>query len=294
MINYASDDQLVRELAADLTPVSHLASPLVRVLIWLALVVGIAAGLAESQDLQPLLRRFAGSFDLCASAFGSLLTAVLACVAAFQLSLPDRKPDWVLLPLPAAALWIGASATDCLRSWTVISAGSLALGGTDHCLLFILGVSMPLSILFVLMLRSGYSLRPNLTSIAYGLASGAAAATLLNFIHVHDATASDLAIHAFAVGAVILANRIFGIRFLMTKAFRSQRNKSFDQSELTSTTLLKLTFRTPQDRTENVKDGALDNPPAFFEPVRTDHQEHIVQFNRPSRDGSRRNKPASP
>ena len=128
MINYASDDQLVRELAADLTPVSHLASPLVRILIWLALVVGIAAGLAESQDLQPLLRQFAGSFDLCASAFGSLLTAVLAGVAAFQLSLPDRKPGWVLLPLPAAAVWIGASATDCLRSWTVISAKSLALG----------------------------------------------------------------------------------------------------------------------------------------------------------------------
>lgn len=286
MIDYASDDQLVRELTTDLTPVNRLASPLVRVLVWLALVAGIAAGLALIQDLQPLVRRFAGSLDLCASALGSSLTAVLSGVAAFQLSLPDRKPSWVLLPLPAAALWIGASATDCLRSWTVISAGSLALGGTDHCLLFILGISAPLSILFIVMLRSGYSLQPNLTSIASGLASAAAAATLLNFIHVHDETASDLAVHAFAVSAVILANRIFGIRFLMTKAFGSQRNKSFSQFELTSTTPFKPMSHTLHDRIEDVKDGAPENRPAFTEPARAENQGHVIRFHRPGGDGS--------
>jgi hypothetical protein len=294
MINYASDDQLVRELTADLTPVNRLASPLVRFFVWLALVVGIAVGLAMIQDLQPLILRFGGSLDLCASATGSLLTAVLAGVAALQLSLPDRKPCWALLPLPAAALWIGASAIDCLRSWAAVSAGSIALGGTDNCLLFILAVSIPLSVLFVLMLRSGYSLRPNLTSIACGLASGAAAATLLNFVHAHDATATDLAVHAFAVCAVILANRIFGTRFLMTKAFGSQRNKSFGQFELTSTTPCKPAFRTLQDRIEDAKDDAPENRPAFSEPIRTDHKGHIIRFHRPGSDGRGRNKSANP
>jgi heme/copper-type cytochrome/quinol oxidase subunit 4 len=167
-----------------------------------------------------------------------------------------------------------------------MSGGPLTLGGTDHCLLFILGVSMPLSIIFVVMLQSGYSLRPNLTSIACGLASAAAAATLLNFIHVHDETASDLAIHAFAVSTVILANRIFGVRFLVAKTFGARRNKNADQLELTSTKSFKPTSRTPHDWTNNVKDGAPENWPASTEPARANHQGHVIRFHRPGFDGS--------
>lgn len=293
MIGYTSDDQLVRELAADLTPVRRLTSPLAWILVWLASVAGIAAALAVVQDPQTIVQRFAGSFVLCASAIGSMLTAVLASVAAAQLSLPDRKPVWALLPLPAAALWIGASATNCLKSWTMISVESLTLGGTDHCLFFILAVSMPLSILFVFMLRTGYSLRPNLTSIACGLASGAAAATLLNFIHIHDETAPDLAVHAFAVCAIISANRIVGIRFLMAEPHKPQGNKRFGQFELTSSTQFKSISHTLQDRIEDDKDSAPDNRPVFQESVRADHHGHVIRFRRPGRDGSRRNKPAS-
>jgi hypothetical protein len=286
MTNFASGDQLVQELADDLTPVSRVASPLARALVWLGVMIAIAAGLAAIQDLRPPLQRFTDSFDLCASAIGSLLTALLAGVAALQLSLPDRKPGWVLLPLPAAALWIGASATGCLRAWTDTSIGALTIGGTDHCLLFILGVSMPLSIIFILMLRSGYSLRPNLTSIACGLASAAAAATLLNFIHVHDETASDLAVHAFAVTAVVLANRIFGIRFLIAKTVGSRRNNTADQIELTNTTSFKPMSRTPQDWIDNVKDGAPENWPASADAARADHQGHVIRFHRPGCNGS--------
>ena len=211
---------------------------------------------------------------------------MLAGVAAFQLSLPDRKPSWVLLPLPAVALWIGASATGCFRSWTAMSGGPLTLGGTDHCLLFILGVSMPLSIIFVVMLRSGYSLRPNLTSISLWVASAAAAATLLNFIHVHDETASDIAVHAFAVSTVILANRIFGNWFLMTNTFEARRNKNSNQLELTSTALFKLTPRTPHDWIDNVKVTAPEYWPASTGPARTDYQGHVIRLHRPGGDGS--------
>jgi hypothetical protein len=288
MTKFASNDRLIRELAANLTPVSHLASPLLRIIVWLMPVLGIAAGLAMVQDIQPLLQRFAGSFDLCASAAGSLLTAVLAAVAALRLSLPDRKRGWALLPLPAALLWIGASAINCLRPWSVVSAGPVALGGTDNCLLFILAVSLPLSISFVLILRSGYSLRPHLTSFACGLASSAAAATLLNFIHAHDSTTSDLAVHAFAVCAVILANRIFGIRFLTTSTFTSKRNKDLGQFESTSGTRFTPTLNTPQDRMENAKYNSRDNRQDFLEPLRADHQGHIIRFHHPGGDGSGR------
>lgn len=65
------------------------------------------------------------------------------------------------------------------------------------------------------MLRRGFSLRPNLTAIIGDLACASAAATLLNFIHPYDAAATDLAVHAFAVAIVILANTLFGGRILL-------------------------------------------------------------------------------
>ena len=89
--------------------------------------------------------------------------------------------------------------------------------GTEHCLMFIIGLSLPLSLILIVMLRRGFSLRPNLTAIIGGLACASAAATLLNFIHPYDAAATDLGVHAFAVMIVIVANTIFGGRILMRK-----------------------------------------------------------------------------
>src|SRR5271167_4890384 len=116
------------------------------------------------------------------------------------------------LPLPAAVLWIGASGIGCLRG--VAETHPAWLDESERCSTFILGISIPLSILLIVMLRMGGSLRPNLTAIVGGLACASAAATLLNFVHPYDAVASDLAIRACAVGIVILANRIFGGRIL--------------------------------------------------------------------------------
>jgi hypothetical protein len=93
----------------------------------------------------------------------------------------------------------------------------MSIGDSDSCLVFILGFSLPLSLLLIVMLRRGFSLRPNLTAVVGGLACASAAATLLNFVHPYDATASDLAVHAVAVGIVMLANTLFGGRILMSK-----------------------------------------------------------------------------
>jgi CheY-like chemotaxis protein len=53
-----------------------------------------------------------------------------------------------------------------------------------------------------------------LTALIAGLASAAAAATLLNFFHPFDAAATDLAVHVFAVAIVIGANRALSGRLL--------------------------------------------------------------------------------
>jgi hypothetical protein len=217
MIVSDSNDRLIQALAADLVPMRRLAPPRLRALVWLAFVAAIAIALAMTCDIESMLRRFVAAPDLCIAAAGSMLTAVLAALAAFQLSLPDRKPFWALLPAPALVLWISASGIGCLRSWAVADIYPIPVGGTDHCLLFILALSTPLSVFLVLMLRRGCSLRPTLTSVLGGLACASAAASLLNFIHSHDASAPDMLVHAFAVGAVVLGNGLFGGLILRSK-----------------------------------------------------------------------------
>ncbi len=215
MVRSDANDRLVQALSADLTPVRRLAAPALRVLLWLAIVGAVALALAMVSDVGAMIRRLTAAPDMWVAAICSMLTAVLAAAAAFQLSLPDRKAAWALLPLPAVLLWIGASGMGCLRAWTVAEVYPMPPDQPEHCLVFILGLSLPLSLILIIMLRRGFSLRPNLTAIIGGLACASAAATLLNFIHPYDAAATDLAVHAFAVAIVILANTLFGGRILL-------------------------------------------------------------------------------
>ena len=203
----SSPEALIQSLASDLRPVRRLAPPSLRALGWLAAVGALAVALACFSDLGAMLRRLTAAPDMWLAVAGSTLTAILAAIAAFETSLPDRKPAWALLPVPGLLLWVGASGLGCLRSWFLPGTHPAALVEARDCLVFILGVSLPLSILLVLMLRRGYPLRPNLTAATGGLAAAAAAATLLNFFHPFDAAATDLVVHAGAVVLVVLAGR---------------------------------------------------------------------------------------
>ena len=186
-------------------------------LLWLAIVGAVGLALMMVSDVGAMISRLSAAPDMWLAAMGSMLTAVLAAVAAFQLSLPDRKVAWALLPLPAGLLWIGACGMGCLRPWSVPDVYPMPPSQTAGCLIFILVVSLPLSLVFIVMLRRGFSLRPNLTAIIGGLACASAAATLLNFIHPYDAALIDLAVHAFAVAIVVSANAVLGSRMLAGK-----------------------------------------------------------------------------
>lgn len=218
MIRSDLNDRLVQALGADLRPVRRLATPSLRVLMWLTTLGAVALALAMVSDLAVMMHRLMAAPDMWLAAMGSLLTTVFAAMAAFELSLPDRKAAWALLPLPALLLWIGASGMGCLRTWSIAEADLMPLDQPAHCLIYIVGMSLPLSLILILMLRRGFSLRPNLTAIIGGLACASAAATLLNLIHPYDAAATDLAVHAFAIIIVIIANTIFGRRVLMSSS----------------------------------------------------------------------------
>lgn len=207
-------DRLIGALAVNLQPVRPLWSPLGRALIWFALVAVIAAALAMFANLPAMWHRLAATPDMWLAVIGSASTAAAAALAAFELSMPDRSRAWALLPLPAFALWLGASGLGCLRAYVLPGTHVATMGEARDCLVFIVGLSLPLSAVLIVMLRRAYSLAPTLTATMAGLASAAAAATLLNFFHPYDAAATDLTVHLAAVVVVVVALRIVGSRAL--------------------------------------------------------------------------------
>jgi len=177
----SAHERLIRDLATDLAPVRRLRPPSVRALAWLAVVVATAIVLAMIADLPALGRRLAAAPDMWLAVTGSALTVILAAIAAFQLSLPDARRAWALLPLPAALLWIVASGVGCLRVWFVPGTHAADLNEARDCLIFIVGLSVPLSALLIIMLRRACPLQPGLTAAIAGLASATAAARCSTF-----------------------------------------------------------------------------------------------------------------
>lgn len=207
-----SHDDLIGRLAVDLKPVKTLASPAARAMGWLAVVAALAVVLAMIADLDALEQRLAATPDMWLAILGSTLTAASAAFAAFELSVPDRKPAWALLPLPPFLLWVAASGLGCLRGWVVPGTHVASMRETGDCLVFIVGLSVPLGAVLLLMLRRAFPLRPDLTAMTGALAVAAAAASLLNFFHPFDAAVTDLAVHVIAVAIVISAGRMLGRR----------------------------------------------------------------------------------
>jgi hypothetical protein len=206
-----SHDPLIERLAADLKPVRRV-SPGWLAVGWLFVVIVFAAYLASMSDLHAMMRRLMAAPDMWLAALGSALTGVLAVLAAFMTSVPGRSTRWALLPLPPLALWIWESGMGCARGWHLSGVHDASLGDSDDCFMFITGISLPLSLLLMVLLRWTFPLRPNLTLALGGLAAAGAAATLLNFFHPYDASVSDLVIHAVAVALVVAVNRLFGER----------------------------------------------------------------------------------
>ncbi len=213
-------NDLIDDLGAELRPVRRLRPPLLRAGGWLAAVLATGLVLASQADLPAIADRLRFVPDMWLAVLGSTMTTVLAAVAAFELSLPDRKPTWALLPIPGLVLWIAATGMGCLRAWVIPGVETATMVEARTCFTFIVSLSIPLSIVMIVMIRRGCPLRPNLTAATGGVAVAAAAATLLNFFHPYDAGATDIAVHIAAIALVVGLNRLLGGRLLTAPAFR--------------------------------------------------------------------------
>jgi hypothetical protein len=214
-------DSLIQGLAADLKPVRRLPPPALRALGWLGAVAALALALGAFADMHAVWARVTAAPDMWLAVIGSIATAILAAIAAFELSLPDARRAWAWLPLPGALLWVGASGFGCLRVWVLPETHVAVMNEARDCLFFIIALSVPLSALMLLMLRRACPLRPGLVAAIGGLAVAAAAATLLNFFHPFDAAATDLTAHGVAVALVVIANRTLSGRIFAPAHFVS-------------------------------------------------------------------------
>ena len=205
------DDATIRAPAADARGGRMPWPAAVRAVLWLDAVVLAALALALGGKL-PALGHGLGIWTWTASA-GSTLTAVLAALAAFELTAPGRGRAWGWLPVPGFALWVGASGLGCLAlpGGTDVWGDTLAEAG--ECLAFLLKISAPLLALMLFMLWRAAPLMPWRAVAMGGIASAGAAASLLALVHPHDAALLDLGAHAIAA-AVVLAVGAVAARLL--------------------------------------------------------------------------------
>lgn len=193
-------DDLIESLAAGLTPVRPLRAPAIRGLVWLVVVAAIAL-LIVLRFANPavIVGRLAVT-RIALECLGSLLTAITAILAAFELSVPGRSARWAWLPLPPFLLWLTASGMGCMANGLGIQGAHME---SAHCFIFIAAVSLPLSVGLFWMLRRTYPIAPLPVAALGTLGVAASAATLLQFFHPFDITVLDLGFHLAAVAFIV-------------------------------------------------------------------------------------------
>jgi hypothetical protein len=89
----------------------------------------------------------------------ALATGILATLATFMISLPDRSRWWLLLPLPALATWITTIGYGCFADWVGAGPDGIRFGEEVRCFALLILTSVPLAIALAAMLRYAALLR---------------------------------------------------------------------------------------------------------------------------------------
>ena len=203
---------LIEALAANVTPVRRLRPPLARATFWLSFAALILVVLAVSHGARPDLAQRLQQPTFVVGIAASLVTGVLAAIASFLLSLPDRSRGWLLLPVPALLVWISAIGYGCLTDWVSVDASGLRMVETARCFATLVLTSVPLSLVMFVMLRRAAPLRPMAVALIGSLAVAALSASALSLFHELDATIMVLMWNFGSVALLVGLGSLLGRR----------------------------------------------------------------------------------
>jgi len=211
---------LIGALVDSATPVRRLRPPLVRAALWLLLAALVLVLIVTAYGLRPDIAERLRQPVFVLSMVAALITGILAAIASFQISLPDRSRWWLLLPAPALAVWLSTIGYDCLSDWVSVGPNDNRISETVRCFATLLLTSVPLSIAMLVMLRYTALLRPTESSAMSGLAIAAMTAFSLSLVHDLDASWTILAWNLGVAGLIAGCACLFGRRLFAWTASR--------------------------------------------------------------------------
>ena len=210
---------LIERLVVEARPVRRLRSPVWRAAGWLTLAVVVVVGLGLLHGgLRPDLAAQLADRWFSVGLIASTTTGVLAALAAFISSLPDRSRLWLLLPAPAALTWLATVGVGCLTNWVAIGPDGVQWGPAAACFATLIAAAIPLSVAMFWMLRHAARLRPASTILAGGLAVAALTATALSLLHAFEASAMILLWNFGTAGLVLATDAALGPRRILRSA----------------------------------------------------------------------------
>jgi hypothetical protein len=215
---------LIRSLATNATPVKRLRPPLVRAASWLLIAAAIMALMTISHGVRPQFTERMQDAVFAINMISSLLTGVLATIATFFASLPDRSRRWLLLPVPPLVVWLSTIGYQCFAGWVPVPPGAITVEAASGCLATLVLTSLPLSLLMLAMLRYTAALRPTSVILMGSLAVSAITATALSMFHPLDATAMIL---GWNLGTAVL---FLGGAAIFSRKVASSSNERRDRS----------------------------------------------------------------
>ena len=201
---------LIDALVETVTPVRRLRPPIIRAGLWLAFAATVLGLIAIAHGMRPDFSDRVRQPLFVLSMLGVLATGILAAVASFRLSLPDSSRLWIVLPLPALALWVSTIGYGCLTDWVSMDPDGIHMGEAVRCFATLLMTSVPLSIAMLVMLRYAALLRPLEVSVMGGLAIAAVTAFALSLFHDLDATVMILVWNLGVAALIATLGSLFG------------------------------------------------------------------------------------
>lgn len=207
-------ENVIDALVSEARPVHRLRPPVRRAAAWLALAAGVIGALAWIYGVRPDLDTRLAEPGFVTGFAAAIMTGALSAVAALMVGLPDRSRLWLLLPLPAAVVWVTTITWGCMSNWVVLGPDGPSLSLTISCVVILLGSSVPMSAALFWMLRAVANFRPSGAVFLAGLAVAGLSATALNLVHAFDASAMILLWNFGSAVVVLACDAMVGRAFL--------------------------------------------------------------------------------